>query len=326
MTSYDIERQEKLKKEFDNVYQEHNRLQQDLNSDLSPKYQPLLNSIDKWEEDAIRKIQKTAENARHDVRKFLKEANQQLEYILNNTVTEKLRETIQQENKLNEINIDQWLVYLSEIRKQCENISSSIEFSYKNAIQLIKIRRSFPLKTFQAINVHHKQFNFVNIRGRPIIHQHEHVISSIRPSTIVSQNKYTTGTHYFRFRIERNTKELFFGIISEKDDEKLKQNRHPIESIHGWWNIDRRVIAGRKDEFVSTLDIYNGDEVVLILNCNAREIFLEYPSMNKLNAIKMIDDIRVCSPPWKLLIEIGKPGKCLLSLIEWGLTARRTDD
>ncbi|CAF3965824.1 unnamed protein product, partial [Adineta steineri] len=111
----------------------------------------------------------------------------------------------------------------------------------------------------------------------------------------------------------------------DKDHQNLIQNKHPIESIHGWWNIDRRVITGRKDAHLSALNIYNGDEIVLILNCDAREIFLEYPSMTKLNSIRLVDDVRLCSPPWKVLVEIGKPGRCLLKLIDWGLRAQEAN-
>jgi hypothetical protein len=325
MSSWDVERQRKLNNEFDNVFREHDRLQQDLNSDQHQHYQSLLTSIDKWEDDAIKKIQKTAKNARNDAEKLLNHANQQLKRVLNDTVTDELREALQQKNKFNEFNIDKWLATLSEIRKQLEKITSVVDFSHNKVIKLIKVERAFPLKTFQIVNLDHQQFNFEKIRGRPIVYNTEHLISSIRPTIILSQNKYSTGTHYFRFRIEKNNDELFFGIISDKDTEKLKQNVHPIESIHGWWNIDRRVIGGRKEPFVSALNIYNGDEVILLLNCDAREIFLEYPSMSKLNSIQLLDDIRLCSPPWKLLIEIGKRGKCLLRLLDWGLTAHKTN-
>ncbi|CAF4017627.1 unnamed protein product, partial [Adineta steineri] len=225
-----------------------------------------------------------------------------------------------EKNKITEFNIDKWLVQLSQARKELENLSSTIEFSYNKSIKLIKVKQ-----THSTTNLDYRTFYFEKIRGRPILYNTEHVISSVRPTIVLSEKKYSTGTHYFRFRIEKNTDELFFGVISDKDHQNLIQNKHPIESIHGWWNIDRRVIAGRKDAHLSALNIYNGDEIVLILNCDAREIFLEYPSMTKLNSIRLVDDVRLCSPPWKVLVEIGKPGRCLLKLIDWGLRAQETN-
>jgi hypothetical protein len=58
---------------------------------------------------------------------------------------------------------------------------------------------------------------------------------------------------------------------------------------------------------------------------DAGEIFLEYPSMTKLNSIKISSDILGRTLPWKLLIEIGKPGKCLLKLLDWGKLAHGTN-
>ncbi|CAF4107934.1 unnamed protein product [Adineta steineri] len=320
MSSWDIERQRKLNNEFDNIFREHERLQQDLNLDQTQHYESLLNSINKWEDDAIKKIEKTAKTARNDIEKLLKNTNQQLQRFVNNTITEELREALREKNKITEFNIDKWLVQLSQARKELENLSSTIEFSYNKSIKLIKVKQTHP-----TTNLDYRTFYFEKIRGRPILYNTEHVISSVRPTIVLSEKKYSTGTHYFRFRIEKNTDELFFGIISDKDHQNLIQNKHPIESIHGWWNIDRRVIAGRKDAHLSALNIYNGDEIVLILNCDAREIFLEYPSMTKLNSIRLVDDVRLCSPPWKVLVEIGKPGRCLLKLIDWGLRAQEAN-
>jgi hypothetical protein len=325
MSTSDGGRRHKLSDEFDNVFREHDRLQQDLNADQSEQYQSLVNSIDKWEQDAIKKIQKTAKNARNDAQRLLKNATHQLQHVLNDTVTEPLREVLQKKNNFTEFHIDRWLVNLSEIRRQMETVSSVVEFSHHKVINLIKVKQKFPLKTCDRIYFDHQQFNFEKIRGHPIFYNTEHLISSARPTTILSQNKYSTGTHYFRFRVEQTTDELFFGIISEKDRQKLKDNTPTIPSIHGWWNIDRRVIGGRKEPYVSALTIYNGDEIILTINCDARQIFLEYPSMSKLNSIQLIDDIRECSPPWKLLIEIGKPGRCLLKLLEWGKIAHGTN-
>jgi predicted nucleic acid-binding protein len=324
MSSSDVERRRKLNDEFDNIFREHDRLQQDLNSEQHEQYQSLLTSIDKWEEDAIKRVEKTARTARNDVQRLLKDTSHQLQDVLNDTVTEDLREILQQKDNLTEFHIDKWLANLSEIRRQFEAMPSVVDFSHNKVIELIKVKRKYPLKICDRLHLDHRQFNFENIRGHPIFSKTEHLISCTRPATILSQNKYSHGTHYFRFRIEQTTDELFFGIISDKDHQKLKENLSPIQSIHGWWNIDRRVISGRKEPYVSTLNIYNGDEIILIMNCDARQIFLEYPSMSKLNTIQLSDDIREYSLPWKLLIEIGKPGRCLLKLLEWGKIAHGT--
>ncbi|CAF1009547.1 unnamed protein product [Rotaria sp. Silwood1] len=325
MSSWDVEHKRKLNDELDNVIREHERLQQDLNTDDNRQYVSLVDSINKWEKDAIKKIKKTAKTARHDLQQLLKNTNDRLQRALHNTVTEELQETLKEKNNFTETNIDNWLANLSEIRKQLGKISSTIEFSHDKVIDLIKVKRNFPIETFQRINFNYQEFNFEKIRGHPNFYNIQHLISTNHPATILSRNTYSTGTHYFRFRIQQSTNELFFGIISNKDYQEFKKNFHPISSIYGWWNIDRRVIAGRKEPYVSTLNIFDGDEIVFIINCSAREIFLEYPSMSKLNSIKLITNGYECTPPWKLLIEIGKPGQCLLKLVDWGTIAHGTN-
>ncbi|CAF0738573.1 unnamed protein product [Rotaria sordida] len=321
MSSWDVERKRKLDDEFDNVIREHDRLRQDLNTNENRKYESLFDLIDKWEKDAIKKIKKTAKTARNDLQQLLKNNNDRLQRTLHDTVTDELQETLEKKINFTEANIDNWMANLSEIRKQLGTISSTIEFSHDKVINLIKIKREFSKEIFQRINFNYQEFHFEKIRGQPNFYKTQHFISTIHPAIIVSRNKYSNGTHYFRFRIEKTINELFFGIINDNDCQKLKENLHPIQSIYGWWNIDRRVIAGRKEPYVSTLNIFDNDEIIFIINCNAREIFLEYPSMIKLNSIKLIHDGYECPPPWKLLIEIGKPGQCLLKLLDWGKIA-----
>ncbi|CAF2684672.1 unnamed protein product [Rotaria sp. Silwood2] len=324
MSSWDVERKRKLNDEFDNVIREHERLREDLNRDDNRIYESLVDSIDKWEKDAIKKIKKIAKTARNDLQQILKSTNDRLQRALHDTVTEELQETLQKKMNCTEANIDNWMANLSEIRKQLEKVSSTIEFSHDQVIDLIKVKREFSKEMFQRINFDYKEFNFEKIRGHPTFYKTQHLISTTHPAIILSRNQYTTGTHFFRFRIKQTNKELFFGIISDKDHQNLKENIQPIQSIHGWWNIDRRVIGGRKEPYVSTLNIFDSDEVVFIMNCSAREIFLEYPSMTKLNSIKLINNGYECPPPWKLLIEIGKPGQCLLKLVDWGIIAHAT--
>ena len=213
MSSWDAERKRKLNDEFDNVFREHDRLQHDLSSDQNQQHQSFVNSINKWEQDAIKKIQKTAKTARNDLQRLFKDANQQLQRVLNDTVTEELRETLQQKNNFTEFQIDKWLASLSAVRKQLETISSIVDFSHDKAIHLIKVKRTYPLNAFELINLNHQEFSFEKIRGRPILYNSEHLISTARPAVILSQNTYSHGTHYFRFRIEQTTDELFLELL-----------------------------------------------------------------------------------------------------------------
>lgn len=312
MTAWDTERRRKLNDEFENVFREHDRLQRDLNADDNQHCKPLLDKIDKWEQDAIKKIRKTAEKARHDLQQLRKNSNTRLQRALFDTVTQDLQAAIQDKNNFSEMEIDHWMVNLSEIRKHLETITSTIDFTSKKSIPLIKLKQEFIVEPFQKLNLNHQQFNFKKLTGHPTFYKSENLISSNHPTRIVSQNSYASGTHYFRFRVRQAVDDLFFGIMHASLP-------YRTDTIHGWWNIDRRVIGGKKQPYVSTLNIRNADEVILIMNCDAHEIFLEYPSMWKLNSMKIVHGMSECPVPWKLVVETGSSGDCSLKLVKWGI-------
>lgn len=325
MTSRDAERQRKLNDDFDNVFREHERLRKDLNVKDNHQYRTLLQTIDQWEQDSIKKIEKAAKTARSDVQKLVKTTHEHLQIVLHDSVTEKLQETLKQKLEITEYDIDQWLISLSEIRKQLENLSVTVEFSHDNVIKLIKVKRQAPTRGSKRSSSNTKPFYFEKARGNPIFYKTQGLIITNHPAIVVSQNIFSKGAHYFRFRVEKSTDELFFGVISESEYPHLKNNLVPLKTIYGWWNIDRRVLHGRKEPYVSTLHINDGDEIILTLNCEAQEIFLEYPSMWKLNSIKVAEKEFDCPKPWRLLIEIGKPGECVLRLLDWGVLAHWKD-
>ena len=317
MNSPDARRRHPLEKELENVFHEHDRLFDDLQADQRQRGQPLLDSIDQWEKDAIRKIQKTAQTARVDAQRALDDTNRAMQRSLTETISKELRDTLQPAVTYTEVDIDRWMRNLADLRRQLDNMASSVEFAHPRVLRLIQVKQSGSGSQSSS----HRDFLFETIHGRPVLDNLHARIRAQHSATLISRNEYSTGSHYFRFLVERTTSELFFGVVSTTHIDALKHNRQLATSIHGWWNIDRRVAAGRKEASVSTLRINNGDEVILVLNCDAREVFLEYPSMTKLNPIRMIGDVRECSPPWKILIEIGKQGGCSLRLIDSGVVA-----
>ena len=313
--------------ELENIYREYERIQNDLNQESIEPYQAIVKSIDQWEEEAIKKIQETASQARVDAEKVLQKAKEQLQRALNDTVAEPLRNVLERKDQLVEYQIDRWLGSLSEIRRQFNAMPSAIEFTSKKKIKLIKVKQHSPSKQFEQLTLSYQPFNFDIIHGHPTYYHAQHIISSERPATLLSQTRYTKGMHYFRFRVQQTADELFFGIVSENERHKLIQSTALIPSKHGWWNIDRRVIRGRKDPNVWALSIYAADEIIFIVNCDAHQLYLEYPSMSKINSIQSIDVNRDCPLPWKLLIEIGQTGgQCVLKLLDWGLHCSRTID
>lgn len=319
MSAWDAERRRELNEEFDHVFSLHDQISRDLNSDQNEQLQSLFKSVNKWEQNAMKKVAKTAQTAREDIQRVFDGSKQNLQRALNQNITEKLRQALQEEDKFTEVDIDMWQADLAAIKKQLNRLSSSIEFSHRNVIKLIEVKHNASMVPIGNAPFNPQQFRLQSIRGHAIFDYAQSLIRTTCPTLLVSENSYSHGSHYFRFRLEQSNDYLFFGIISAKDQEKLREKPRPISSIHGWWNLDRRVLFGRKEQYVSSLNIYNHDEVILILNCDARQLFLEYPSMNKSNRIELPHDGRECPSPWKILVEVGRRGQCLIRLQDWGI-------
>ena len=124
--------QQQLNKQLDEIEVNRDIFRQSLTTQIEqPNNHLLIQQIDKWEQDSIKKIQQTAEEAR----KIL--LNNTNEYIQNeieiklNKLTNQLRET-RRENDFNEINLRQFEEELKQLTKELNtpsNISIREDFT-----------------------------------------------------------------------------------------------------------------------------------------------------------------------------------------------------
>ena len=314
MSAWDVQHRESLNKEFDQIFREHERLRNDLNGSENNHhdYQDLRRSIDEWEEKTVKKIRRRAKQARDDLQILFDLNRHYVRRTLEQNVSGELRETLAEKHpEFREADIDRWLAQLAELRKRFEQFSSNIDVNEGKSS--IDVRPIHPLPSVDV-----PQMRFTTIRGRVQIDANRHLLSTSRRSAVISQASFSRGTHFFRFRVERSQADLFFGVIGVEDEEKFRRGDRPCLSVHGWWNIDRRVFADQPDSHVSALKIYTNDEVILTLNCQAKQITLEYPSMNKLNRIEMND--RKTSA-WKMLVQFDPTASTSVRLLECGRQA-----
>lgn len=312
MSAWDVQRREQLNQEFEQIFREHERLKTDLNSSENEHrdYQNLRQSIDEWEEKSSKKLRQTARQAREDLEILFNQNRHFLRRRLEQTVTDELRENLTEKHReLNEKDLDRWLSQIAEIRTKFERFSSNIDFDDRKSLKIRSIR---PIPSFDV-----PQLEFSTIRGRVQFDSEHRLFTASRPSAVISRSTFSSGSHFFRFRVERSQSNIFFGVIAVEDEENFRQSSRPCRSVFGWWNVDRRVLADRADSHVSALNIYTNDEIILTLNCQAKQITLEYPSMNKLNRI----EIDSTTKKWKILIEFGQKNLTMIRLIDSGRQA-----
>ena len=227
MNSPEGRRRHQLEKELENVFHEHDRLFDDLQADQRQRGQPLLDSIDQWEKDALRKIQKVAQKARVDAQRALDDTNRAMQCSLTENISKELRATLQPAATYTEVHIDRWMKNLADIRRQLDTIASSVEFTHPRVLRLIQVKQ--PVRRSPSSS--HADVHFEAIHGSPVLDDAHARIRTLQSATIISRNEYSTGSHYFRFLVEQSTNELFFGVISNGHIDALKHNRQLASSI-----------------------------------------------------------------------------------------------
>lgn len=106
-----------LDEQLDWLTVDHDDLRQDISDQIStPKYHPSMAVIDKWEQEAIARIQYTAILARRAIIDALDQRAVEVNKTLN-TLTPKLREARQHIKSFNENDIQEWANVLHELKQ-----------------------------------------------------------------------------------------------------------------------------------------------------------------------------------------------------------------
>jgi hypothetical protein len=108
------EHRQELNKQLDEIQVNRDLFRQSLTEQTKePKSHPLIQQIDKWKHDSIKKIEKTAEEAKQLLVKHITGYFDEIEIKLNK-LTNQLRE-IREENDFNEINLRQFQEELTQL-------------------------------------------------------------------------------------------------------------------------------------------------------------------------------------------------------------------
>jgi chromosome segregation ATPase len=132
---------QELSKELDETEITRDLLQQKLNEQtVDPQKHPLIQQINQWEQDSIRKIQQTAREAKELIIKHTTRHRTKIETKLTK-LTDQLRES-REENDFIETDLNQWREELKRLEEEFINPSniliqqSSIPLVTKIAVQI----------------------------------------------------------------------------------------------------------------------------------------------------------------------------------------------
>ncbi|CAF3320039.1 unnamed protein product [Rotaria socialis] len=319
------EHRQELTDQVETLGQEHDILQRDINNETT--HHPLLSRIDTWERESINKIQQVANQARHDLNKFIGQTKQSLKMTMDRLKSE--LQMSREAEDYTELDLKKWIDQLTQIRLDLEksmslyHLNGDVNDDQKSIIHFISVEDTQSATTSHrnsSINRNSiaaklekfsRQDEAVKLSDEDLVATYSG--SKLRRSAILfGANLYSKGKHLIRFRIERKTNgNFYFGIVThtQHDPESIFST---LTTAYGWWRCDYAVVLGVVRRKFSIIEILEGDEVTLSIDCDQRKIFLDHHRTQR--SVQLLVDIDKCALPWKLVVALSSVGNCIRML------------
>ena len=306
------EHRQELSNNIENVGQEHDLLQRDLNQQNAEH--PLLLQINTWERESIAKIQVAAEAARADLQNLLDRSNKELKKSV--TIITNELQSCREADDYTEIDINKWTEQLQAIRKTLESPSAIVLHENQISESIIRLISVHDQQQHRSTDCAAKSPQYLSstdgkstssvderfdvVDGDGMISEEGLVgtcmANSIIPATTVyGRNEYSSGTHRIHFRIEKiGGYRNFLGIC--RLSEKMRIGDEHGKSHYGWWDLNRVVVNGKKEGSTGSNVVTTGDEMILTLDCDNRQIQLHHLRTNQ--RVLLTIDLKKCPFPW----------------------------
>jgi hypothetical protein len=283
-------------KQMDDLLNDHQQLQQMIGDYINePCQHPLIQQIDKWERQSIRKIQQTAHDGRTQIfnvisdhimkiKKSLENLTEILDQVRND---EKLMELVLQQGRETVDRLKNDLITPETIKLRKDD--DDIAFISKLVVFIIEPEDLFDRS---AGNIR------IEDHGQTIIHGQWSDHSSVR-----GRGEYSSGQYRFRFKIEEldPDKWAFFGIVSKSAPIKAISISTPTAyGLAGQDGICLNGIYQNTNTNGYKSDIEMNDKVELFIDCDHRLIRLTNERTSSSHELKI--DIDKCPFPWQILL------------------------
>ena len=335
-TKHFVEHRNELSQQMTSICQDHQLFRQDMSSDI-PKH-PFLNRIDAWERESISKIQLTADAARTDLRQLLSRTKIDLQVSVEKLANE--LQVCQQSDDFTENDLKRWTEQLKDLRKKLDApimISFGNDEDHKSSIRLIRVSdkpHPHPQRPISSVTrapeqrthqlkdcVYNTNEKFAEIDGKATLSD-DHLLVTCCLASVLTQpiiygtNRYATGKHQIRFRIDKMADlRLFFGIIrsleniSRSGQTQNNTTNNNNSSLYGWWDLNEAVINGKTQTSKCRNIVTTSDEVTLTIDCENKLIQLQHHRTKRL--AQLLIDLDKCPFPWKVVLRLQSAGDCV---------------
>ena len=324
---------------MDVISQDHDLFRRDTPIKEIPRHSYLAR-IDTWERESISKIQAIAETARADLRQLLDRTKNDLKTSVEKMTNE--LQSCQQSDDYTENDLKRWAEQLKDFRRRLETPSTIAVGNDDDAQAVIRflkvsekqqhqhpVRSSIPSAVRTAEHRIHSikesipssHERFADIDGKAALTDDGLLVTGSLAS-ILSQpiiygvNRYTTGRHQIRFRIEKmGEQRLFFGIIRSLENiSRSGQAQNGNASLYGWWDLNEAIVNGKAQSTKYRNIVITGDELTLLVDCESKQIQLQHQRTKRLAQLTI--DLDKCPFPWKIVVRLQSAGDCV-RILQW---------
>jgi hypothetical protein len=327
-TKHFVEHRQELSQRLQRLDDEQERLRHEMFDDDRMKDR-LLDEIDVWQREAIRRIQIKADQARQDLTERLEQSKSDARVSMEEMHVEVMK--CRQCDDFTERDLKRWNEQLEEIRRQVQAssmlISTWTKTTSDNDDPMVTSKRtvmdpsrrmekemsSNEKRTRTTKDVVSKE-RFDEIDGKAMLSEEGVVVtgglaSILSQAIVYGRHRYATGKHSIRFRVEKiGGGRLFFGIVREVESvsRSTSEKQASSSSLYGWWDLNEMVMNGRTQTTKYRSLMTSGDEVLMMIDCDQKQIQLEHQRTKRLATLKV--DVCRCPLPWKLVVRLQSAG------------------
>ncbi|UJR15387.1 hypothetical protein I4U23_002335 [Adineta vaga] len=286
--------------QLDEVEQTHNLVKKTLVQEMAEPassvkilYDELINKIDNWQEESIKKIQIAAKEAKNDLFQYtigrVRVAESNLEQLTN--------ELQQARKKFDFIETDlrEWNEKLNQLKTELTNLPTvTVYEDYSTLISNIRVNRLDGKESFERSC---GNADFEDNNNVVYIKKGQDIYTEVR-----GKCQYVTGKHIINLHVEQLTGWILFGIISESTP--LQIHSYVSPSCYGWYNGSGFVYAGGQCTGGIGSDVVQSDTIQLVIDCDNRLIRLINARSGQ--TLELSVDIEKCPFPWQLHLNLNE--------------------
>ena len=306
---------------MDGISEDHDLLRRGMFKE--PAKHPALARIDTWERESSSRIREVAELARTELRTLLDRTKTDLKMSIESMTDELDRR--RQSDDFTENDLKRWMEQLNELRKKLDYasvITTTNDDENQSCIRLIRISdrsQTRPCAPPIRLAEHTKESvafaneRFGDVDGKAVLADDGRLVtcclaSILTQPIIYGLQRYSAGKHHLRFRVEKiGDARLFCGIVRSLENiSRSGQAQNSNTSLYGWWDLNEAIVNGKVQTSKYRNLIGKGDEVVLTLDCDNKQIQLQHQRTKRLARLTV--ELDKCPLPWKVVLRLQSVG------------------